>query len=134
MAQCTALACPRLRADPDDRSMAINFSSTLVTRDVLGNTWCNHCIKQCELINWGKAHNWPEIHGTGERGRYALAQGEREWQASILTSNQDAINAYHASTVGAGNEIEAVLVENQDRERAMRAKARHERWGIHARL
>lgn len=128
MAQCTSLACPRLRADPEDRAMAIDFSSSLVTRDVLNNTWCNYCIKQCELINWGKAHNWPEIHVAGERGRYAIAEGQWHWQTSVLTSNQDAIDAYYAAVVAGNEAIEQEIAESLEQAHSARLQARRERW------
>jgi hypothetical protein len=132
MAQCTALACPRLHADPEDRTMAIDFSSSLVTRDALGNTWCNYCIKQCELINWGKAHNWPEIHVTGERGRYAIAQGQWHWLTSVMGSNQDAIDAYHAAVIAGNEAMEQEIAESVERAHDARLQARRERW-LHTR-
>lgn len=128
MAQCTAMSCLRLRADPEDRNMVLNFSSTLVMRDVLGNTWCNYCIKHYELINWGKAHNWPEIHVTGEQGKYAIGEGQWNWQTSVLMSRQDAIDAYHAAVITGNEAMEQSLAASQEHDRSERIQARRERW------
>lgn len=104
MAQCTSLACPRLAywfqqdppPDPDNRAMFVTFPSSQATRDCLGNTWCNYCIKQPALIAWAKKQDWPEIHTTGEHGRYAIGAGSWNWKTSIVALSKDAIDAFYA--------------------------------------
>lgn len=109
--QCTALACPRIaywfgeHPDTSNRAMYVDFHSSLATKDVLGHTWCNYCQKHRDLMNWGHAHAWPEIHVTGEQGRYAIAQGQWHWVTSIIMGHQDAIDAYYASVIGGQQEI-----------------------------
>lgn len=101
MAQCTALSCPRLlNSDSDNRSLAISFSSGSATRDCLGHVWCNLCWKQPALVAWAKKHNWPELHATGEQGKYAIAEGCWQWTTSIILCNQDAIDAFYAEAIG----------------------------------
>lgn len=106
MAQCTSLSCPRLKnTDPDNRAMSISFPSNLATRDCLGNEWCNYCTKQPALIAWAKKHNWPELHATGEEGRYAIASGCWQWRTSIVALNRDAIDAFYAEAIGNEDEL-----------------------------
>jgi hypothetical protein len=128
MAQCTALSCPRLKnSDPDDTSMQVNFSNLLVTRDVIGNTWCNYCLKQCALVDWGKEHHWPEIYATGQYGRYAIAEGKSEWIATVFCSQQDAIDAYHAEVIG-NETMEQTLADNAASQRNARMQERRAKW------
>lgn len=100
MAQCTALACPRLKnSDPDNRELAVDFPRSLLTRDTLGNGWCNFCQKQRELMDYGHKHNWPEVHVTGQM-RYGILAGQRDWYSSIACGKQDMIDALYASLIG----------------------------------
>ena len=102
MAQCTALACPRLaNMDLDNRALALTFSSSLATRDTSGNTWCNYCYKHRELMDYGKAHHWPAIRAMALDGYYyAIAEGQENWFQSIAGSRQDVIDAYYAECIG----------------------------------
>ena len=101
MAECTALACPRLKnTDPRNRELSITVPSTLITRDKLGHLWCNYCQKQRILMDYGKEHHWPEVRAVGQNGAYAIAGDAEEWYISIACSNQDAIDAYYAELIG----------------------------------
>lgn len=101
MAECTSLACPRLRnTDPDNRELSINVPSSQITRDKSGHTWCNYCEKQRILMDYGKEHHWPDVSAQGVKGRYAILGDAEEWYISIACSNQDAIDAYYAELIG----------------------------------
>lgn len=101
MAQCIALACPRLsNTDPDSRELAVNFPRGLLTHDALGNGWCNFCQKQRELMDYGNEHDWPAVRVQGAQGRYALLNDAADWYASIACGKQDMIDALYNSLIG----------------------------------
>lgn len=101
MAECIALACPRLKnTDPSNRALSVTVSSSLITRDKMGNNWCNYCQKQRKLMDYGKEHHWPEVHAVGTQGRYAILADAEDWYISMACSNQDAIDAYYAELIG----------------------------------
>lgn len=101
MAECTALACPRLRnTDPDNRTMNVAVPSSAITKDQMGHTWCNYCQKQRKLMDYGKEHKWPEVHADGAQGRYAILGGAEDWYVSIACGNQDSIDAFYRELIG----------------------------------
>lgn len=101
MAGCIALSCPRLQnADPDNRAMSITVPSSQISRDRMGNTFCNFCQHARHLMDYGHANNWPEVRAVGEHGRYLIPAGYREWYASIACGDANLIEAFYAELIG----------------------------------
>lgn len=101
MAECTALACPRLKnTDYSNRELSITVPISQITKDATGHTWCNFCQKQRELMDYGHRHKWPEVSAQGAQGRYAILGDADEWYISIACGNQDSIDAFYAELIG----------------------------------
>ncbi|SRR6266567_2871308 len=62
-------------------------STPIVLTDALGNTWCKDCQHRGELINWGKAHGWPEL----EIYPYAMAEGVYYWQTTAIQGDESRV-------------------------------------------
>ena len=70
----------------------IHLKKSEMLRDTTGNYWCKQCFRQCELMNWVKAHEWPEVNCPP----YAIAGGDHElWQAAIYLGHSDFIAALY---------------------------------------
>ncbi len=81
---------------PDDREMCCsplhgsggNPQTTLIVLiDALGNTWCQDCQHRGELVNWGRAHGWPEL----EIHPYAMAEGAYYWQVTATQGDESRV-------------------------------------------
>lgn len=97
MAECIALSCPRLaNTDPDNRDMAITVPSSLITRDKMGNTFCNFCQHARAIMDYGHANNWPEVRA----GVYLIPPGHAEWHLSIACGDRNLIEAFYAELIG----------------------------------
>lgn len=107
MAECIALACPRLRnTDPDNQELSIRVPQSDITKDKMSNTWCNHCQKQRTLMDYGHAHHWPSVRAQSltHGGHYAIAGEYAAWFAAVAMGNQDSINALYAELIGNDDE------------------------------
>lgn len=106
MAECLALACPRLRnTDPDNRELSIHVPLADITKDKMGNTWCNHCQKQRRLIDYGHDHHWPAVRvkSLTHAGHYAMAGEYAAWFAGVAMGNSDMIDALYAELIDENN-------------------------------
>lgn len=76
-------------------------------KDTSGNPSCEEHRRWQELMDWGKAHHWPDLHG----GMYALAPGYDMWFVVLCLCTLAMVEELHAVTVGnetAQDEIEEV--------------------------
>lgn len=98
MAECIALSCPRLsNPDPGNRALSITVpSSSQITRDTMGNSFCNYCQHARALMDYGHANNWPEVRS----GRYLIPLGHAEWHLSITCGDRNLIEAFYADLIG----------------------------------
>lgn len=65
-------------------------------KDDTGLVWCEEHKKRGLLLNYGKAHNWPEIRFRGKDGtRYAIGAGNDEelWKIPAIIGQEVLIDA-----------------------------------------
>lgn len=102
MAGCMALACPRLKnLDPDNGELSIVVPTFQLTRDKAGNTWCNHCQKQRELMDFAHANHWPavRVQSLTHQGHYAITADYAGWFMGVAMGNADMIDALYTRLI-----------------------------------
>lgn len=65
-------------------------------KDDTGLVWCENHKKRGTLLNYGKAHEWPEIYFRGQDGtRYAIGAGNDEelWKIAAILGKEAMIDA-----------------------------------------
>lgn len=102
MAECMALACPRLHnTDYDNRELSLNVPSTLIAYSATGHAFCNHCWKQRRLLDWAHKRQFPAIRAMCEGlGYVAIGEGEWNWITSIIGNRKEAIDAFFTEAIG----------------------------------
>lgn len=97
---CTAIECPAAKAycRGEQPTLAIKKSDAL--RDTSGHYWCTACSKSYDLMNWGKLHEWPEVHSS----RYAIGPGEDLWYLAISYGSVAMVEEIHAAIYVAESE------------------------------
>ena len=53
----------------------------------MGNVWCSSCQQRHDLINWGKAHEWPSVFVDP----YAIERGHWFWNMVAIAGRNEAI-------------------------------------------
>jgi len=69
---------------------------TATLKDEMGNAWCSSCQQRHDLINWGKAHEWPLIHIPP----FAIGPDSHPWFMTVLMGRDEAIQVFHAGLIG----------------------------------
>lgn len=82
--------------------------------DQMGNPWCEEHKQRHDLINWGKAHNWPLVHcqateetvdiGKGRNRYYAVGEGYALWFTACGTGTDHFMDALSATVLARGQE------------------------------
>lgn len=53
---------------------------------------------QREIMDWGRAHVWPDVYVQGKM-RYAVAAGAESWSMSVIGARQDMVDALYETLV-----------------------------------
>lgn len=91
---CSATICPRTR----DMSLPYVVPASELSQDATGHHWCNHCAKQCVLMDWAANHGYPFVRVQGQM-RYAVADGPESWFLSIAGAQADMVQALYETLI-----------------------------------
>lgn len=75
---------------------ALRMRATEAFKDDTGLVWCEEHKKRGLLLNYGKAHNWPEIRFRGTDGiLYAIGAGNDEelWKIPAIIGTEVLIDS-----------------------------------------
>lgn len=91
---CASLACPRISTT--DLPYAVPAHE--LSQDKNGHFWCNHCAKQCAVMNWASEYGWPSVRVQGQM-RYAILGGADDWFTSVAGAGQDMVDELYTTLI-----------------------------------
>lgn len=93
-AYCSAIVCQH----PPNENGSYLFDKSDMWQDATGHFWCDICTRHIELMNWAHENNWPAVRVQGKT-RYAIYGTAKEWLTSVMTANQDMVNALYETLI-----------------------------------
>jgi hypothetical protein len=91
---CSSLICPRT----SDMSLAYVVPTSELSQDHSRHFWCNHCSKQCAIMNWATENKYPFVRVQGQM-RYAVMGNADDWFTSVASAGQDMVDALYETLV-----------------------------------
>lgn len=91
---CSALICPRTR----DTKLPYVVPAHELSQDYSRHFWCNHCAKQCAIMNWAAENRYPFIRVQGQM-RYAILGGADDWFTSVASAEHDMVDALYETLI-----------------------------------
>lgn len=91
---CSSLICPRTHDD----SLPYVVPASELSQDYTRHFWCNHCARQCAVMNWAAENGYPFVRVQGQM-RYAILGGADDWFTSVASAGHDMVDALYETLI-----------------------------------